>query len=170
MIKNPALDYIMGWFSNFASSLVILVIVASLFLWEEHKAKWMGPLGLSFGVSVLLCFIIKMIVRRARPFGLVQAIPILGLTDYSFPSSHSAAAFSVVPVLDKEYPPLKWFWIAFAAIVAISRVYLGVHYFSDIVFGSVLGFLVGIVFLRLEIKKRFVEAAVRLEKGIIRGK
>jgi undecaprenyl-diphosphatase len=68
---------------------------------------------------------------------------ILFLKDFSFPSAHAALCFSLVPVLDREYPHFKSFWIGFAVLVAFSRLYLGVHYFSDVMAGAFIGLLIG---------------------------
>ena len=65
---------------------------------------------------------------------------------------HSASAFAAIPILNREFPKIKWFWILFALLVAFSRLYLGVHYLSDVIFGIILGLAVGDIFIYIEEK------------------
>lgn len=154
LIKNPILNILMSWVTNFFSLFVILVFMTSLFLWEERKSKWIKPLWLGFFSTLIIVFIVNMLVMRPRPFGNVFIISFLNLVLYSFPSMHAAAAFSALPVLDLEFPKLKWFWLGFALLIALSRIYMGIHYFSDVVAGAFFGYLIGrFYFLREQGKK-----------------
>lgn len=149
MRRNALMDYALGAVSHFGSVVIVLIVMTSLFLWQERKKEWIPVLWTSFIVSSIVCLIIKAIVARPRP----EDIPIfqaVASTIYSFPSLHTTASFTAIPILDKEFPKLKWFWILFAAIVAFSRVYLNVHYLSDVVGGALLGFGIAHWFVYME--------------------
>lgn len=95
----------------------------------------------------LLCeVILKHIVRRERP---VWKLPdqeqlIHRPKYYSFPSGHTSASFCVVAVAFYRFPPLTALIILFFAVmIATSRVYLRVHYLSDVLVGAILGLLCG---------------------------
>ncbi len=101
---------------------------------------------LSMGVSTL---VLKRIFNRDRPF-LAEPNPendpnkITKLTDGgggSFPSGHTAAAFATATTISMVYP--KWYVVApaytWASLVGYSRIYLGVHYPSDVLAGALLG-------------------------------
>lgn len=148
-IRNPVLDTILGWFSSYTTIAVVMLIITSLFLYQAKKKKMIGPLCASFIVSVIISYIIKLIVQRERPFGVVMKVPVLGFTDFSFPSSHSASAFSTIAIFDAEFKRIKVFWMVFAGIIAFSRVYFAVHYPSDVLFGAILGYFVGLLFSRI---------------------
>jgi len=90
-------------------------------------------------------------VGRPRPT-VEMLYPLLGWVDYSFPSMHAMVSFAALPILDKEFPKLRWFWAVFAVLVALSRVYFKVHYLSDIVFGAAIGYLIGLIVMRIEQK------------------
>lgn len=153
-IQNPALSYVMKWFSQYASLFFILLVMTSLFLWEGNKKRWIKPLLLSFFAAITITYIIKFIVARARPEGFVQLIWFTNLIDYSFPSAHAASAFAPIAVLDRKFPKLKWFWLGFAIIVSLSRLYFGVHYLSDIIAGAFIGYFSGKLFASLVSRRK----------------
>ncbi len=156
LIRNKFLDSIMIWIGNYITGFVILFLITSLFLWEERKREWLPVLWSSFLISFLLSWFFKNIFLRERPSIIV---PLVKETGYSFTSNHSSVAFSSLAVLDMEFKLIKWFWILFVVLIAFSRVYLGVHYLSDVVGGAFLGTYVGegcvLLEERYKIFKRF---------------
>ena len=76
----------------------------------------------------------------------------LSALNFSFPSMHAMVAFAALPILNKEFPDIKWFWILFASLVAFSRIYLNFHFLSDVIFGAFLGYFTGIFIIHIEEK------------------
>ena len=72
---------------------------------------------------------------------------------YSFVSNHSANMFSAATVLSAYYPPFRYVFFIYAALVAFSRTFVGVHYPSDILFGGLYGFLIGLLFLKFFLRR-----------------
>jgi membrane-associated phospholipid phosphatase len=99
------------------------------------------------GASVL----IKSLTERARPPLADPGIQALvSLPDStSFPSGHAATAFAAATAVGVFHPKLRTPLLALAALVALSRVYLGVHYWSDVLVGSLLGAAIGLAAARL---------------------
>lgn len=101
--------------------------------------------GLAF--TQLICeVILKHIVRRERPsWHLADEEQLVHRPKYySFPSGHTSASFSVVAVTFLRCGPLTVLFILFCAVmIATSRVYLRVHYLSDVLVGMVLGLICG---------------------------
>jgi undecaprenyl-diphosphatase len=95
-------------------------------------------------VADLLAELGKTIVHRHRPFETQLGPP---SSTHSFPSGHSATAFACATVLASLAPRWRVPFFVLAALIAISRVYNGLHYPTDILAGSALGVLVGLAVL-----------------------
>lgn len=94
--------------------------------------------ALSYGLTAL----IKHIVKRPRPFVRnINFVPVYRAQNTSFPSGHTSSSFSTATSLSIAYP--KWYVIApaylWAGTIGYSRMYLGVHYPSDVGGGIVVG-------------------------------
>ena len=99
---------------------------------------------------VNLC--IKPLAARTRPYELIQGLEILVSRprDYSFPSGHSAnsltCAWTLFRLAPKKYGVLA---LALAVLIALSRLYVGVHYLTDVLAGAAIGVLLSEVALRI---------------------
>lgn len=137
----------------------ILLCLALLLHPKTRKAGAAGALGL---VLSLLCtnIIIKPIFARTRPWLLLEGlVPLVVENDpNSFPSGHSSAAFACAVALWGTMPK-KWGRVPLicAGLMALSRLYVGVHFPSDVLCGTLMGIFCGWAacqILRLWEKKR----------------
>ena len=167
-LRNVFLDEVFLGITFISSEIIIFFFLTSLFLWQEHKRKWILPLWLTLFFSALLSFILKITIQRLRPFeqNLVSISEILmsksyEIWNFSFPSFQAMLVFSALPILSKEFPRIKWIWFIFAGLVAFSRVYFGLHFLSDVIVGGILGYLIGVLIINLENKKKFAERIFR---------
>jgi undecaprenyl-diphosphatase len=148
-VRNSFFDLSMAWITNFGSLFFVLFLIPTLFSLRERKFNYVFYLWLSFISSIVASLLIKYIVARPRPFEINY---LFGLLNYSFPSMHALVAFAAIPILDKEFPKLRTFWILFAFSVAVSRLYFNFHYLSDVVVGALIGYGIGLLFINLEQK------------------
>ncbi len=151
-INNSFFDAAFGIITNPAVMAAVMGIATILLFFDSKKRKWVGYLWASFIISLVLAFLLKLIVLRPRPSGEIL-YTFLNIISYSFPSMHAMAAFSILAILNKSLPRLKIAWISFALLYSSSRLYLGLHYFSDIVAGALFGYFIGAFMIYLEEKK-----------------
>jgi len=129
--------------SYIGSELIIFLIGTSLLLFHEHRRKFILPLWISMILTGLIIIILKLLIARPRPSGFA----LMSFSSFSFPSGHSALAFSSLPIIFKTFKKFKWFWFVLAVLIAFSRIYVGVHYLSDVIAGALIGYLIGVLFL-----------------------
>jgi len=163
-LRSGILDSFFMGITLVSSEIILFFVLTSLFLWNDKKRKWILPLWVCLGISAVVSLILKITVQRLRPFqlGLVPLISSLqeasfSIWNFSFPSFQSMLAFCAIPILSEQFPKLKKFWIAFAVLVAFSRVYFGLHFVSDVITGGLIGYLIGIIIVREEKDNRFGE-------------
>ncbi|MCJ7552766.1 MAG: phosphatase PAP2 family protein [Ignavibacteriaceae bacterium] len=101
--------------------------------------------------------VLKEIIARIRPCNaLSDIITPLGCTgSYSFPSNHAINNFAAAMFFYRLFPKLKWILFITAFFVALSRVYLGLHYPSDIIGGALFGMLLGYIFAEGALRLNF---------------
>jgi undecaprenyl-diphosphatase len=121
--------------------------------WLDHKtgttcAIRMAAVG---AVNLLIYLIIKRSIRRPRPYRTCPGIRACArsLDEHSFPSGHTLHSVSFGLILVVYYPALAWLIWPFVALIAVSRVILGLHYPSDVVVGALVGAATALVSFNL---------------------
>ena len=151
-LQSPFLDKFMPFITAFGNG-GIFWIACSVLLMFIPKTRRTG-FGMAFALSMglLVCnMILKPGVARIRPYDLQET---LGVTidllikrshDFSFPSGHTIASFEACTVLMLGNKKLGIPATLLAILIAFSRLYLYVHYPTDVITSIVLGILFGII-------------------------
>lgn len=125
----------------------ILWIIVAIALMLFRRTRYIGiAVAVSLALNSIICLgILKPAFARLRPFMLDSGIDLIlhAPTDFSFPSGHTASSFSAAVTLllyNRKYGVLS---LIAAALIAFSRLYLMVHFPSDVIAGIALGALTG---------------------------
>jgi membrane-associated phospholipid phosphatase len=115
---------------------------------RERRGTWLFTAALvpaSMGAN----FLVKISVRRRRPR--LRGLPAIGREPgtYSFPSAHAVTSFTGATAIGALVPAARKPLLVAAALMAVTRPYLGVHYPADVVAGSLIGRAIGSAFARI---------------------
>ncbi|MBK5252027.1 MAG: phosphatase PAP2 family protein [Peptostreptococcaceae bacterium] len=127
------------------AGIVWIILTITLLISRKYRRAGFALL-FALILDVTVCnIILKPLVARVRPCDVNTTVQLLIArpTDYSFPSGHTAASFAAVSSL---YLSQQWLWkpaLVLAILISFSRLYLYVHYPTDIFAGIMLGIIVG---------------------------
>lgn len=158
-LHNPVLDFIMAAFSFLGEAAPLVIIAVVLSLIPRYRKCGISMLA-GLILSVIFCNgILKPLVARERPYwidgdllaqieALKNSVPswlhVIIPTDYSFPSGHTSASFASALAIFMVRKKEGVVAILIAACIAISRIYIGIHYPTDVMVSLVLGTVCGI--------------------------
>lgn len=158
------LNYIMTgftWLGEFGAASILTAIILIIF----KKTRWAGiSVALALILDILIVnVILKNTVNRPRPWtewgDIIEFYGMAGVrmpSDTSFPSGHSAVCFAAAVALLMRYRVKAIPALAIAVIVAFSRIYLCLHYPTDVLGGIIIGSICGIAghFIAIFIEKK----------------
>ena len=148
---NRWLDQTMPFITDLFRAWWVLCVILPVFLviWFYKQRVRAFRVSIELLVALALsdgiCFrLIKENVQRERPFNSLEGTILRTHIHYgySFPSNHASNSFTAAVLVGLHYPVLRWYATVVAAVIAYSRVYVGVHFPSDVLAGALLGTLV----------------------------
>ena len=150
-LTNPLMDKIMVFITNLGDKGFIWIMIGIILL-AQKKYRKVGIILLSALLLNLILgeVIIKNIVQRPRAFNSYPNINIIinPPDSYSFPSGHTASSFTAAFVIGYYLRNWKYEAYALAVLIAFSRLYLFVHYPTDIIFGILLGTISALITIK----------------------
>jgi undecaprenyl-diphosphatase len=154
------LDFLMFHVTQLYCSCVIYAIIIFVFVAVKKQQWWKDVLPLAFTliiVIIVIAFAIKPSVARLRPCNIAELQNILHLVkgyceeSFSFLSSHAATSFAIATFvhasLRKKYISILIFLWAF--VYSYSRIYLGMHFFGDVLCGTFFGIFCGMIMMNI---------------------
>jgi len=149
---NPIMDKIMTTITSIGNAGFIWIVIA-LILIIIPKYREVGIMTACALIlnAILGEVILKNIVERSRPFNILDDIILLikTPTSFSFPSGHTASSFAAVGIIGVMIKKYKWYALSLAILIAFSRIYLFVHYPTDIIGGIILGIFSSRIILKV---------------------
>lgn len=158
-LRYDWLTSIMKFISFISNGGILWIVLAAILIFVKKTKREGITLAIGLILHVLTCnILVKNLVRRPRPYVEVDGLKSLigNLSDYSFPSGHTTVMFMIAMVFVKKFPKhIGIIMYILAILTGFSRMYLGVHYPTDIIGGAVLGSLIGLFAVYIE--ERLVE-------------
>ena len=144
-VRNPILNTIMVFVTSLGNG-GILWIAATIVLFIPKKTRKIGIMSAValLGSLIINNHIIKNIIQRPRPFATFPELQIIIPipSEFSFPSGHTSSSFAAAAVFYRHLPKnLGLPSVILAGLIGFSRLYVGVHYPTDVIAGVVMGIL-----------------------------
>jgi len=136
-------------------SVVIFVVALAADLLTRPRLPVTTVLaGAAYAIAGGLTDVLKRAFDRPRPSLVDPAVHPLVAVPHSaaMPSGHASTAFAAAVAVGLVHPRLRWPLLALAALIALSRVWLGVHYPTDVIAGAALGAAIAIALWRVSIR------------------
>lgn len=152
-LSNRFFDWLMPFITTKQNWYPLFLLIIIFLLWKDWR-KGLVVVLLLIPVIVLSdqlsASFFKPFFNRVRPCQAFEALGTVNMligmkTSPSFPSSHAANSFAAAAFFAHFYPKRQWLYYTLAALVAFSRVYVGVHYPLDVLAGALLGFICAFV-------------------------
>ena len=145
VVRNPILDKIMIFITSLGNGGMIW-IAATILLLIPKKTRKIGFMSAAalLGSLVINNHLIKNLVQRPRPFVTFTDLQIIipKPSEFSFPSGHTSSSFAAAAVFYRHLPKkLGVPSVILAGLIGFSRLYVGVHYPTDVIAGVVMGVL-----------------------------
>lgn len=153
-LANPVTDSFMPFITELNHWKIFFGIMFLYLLIGEGKKGRVVAIGLVLLIAAsdqISSNLIKNLVERIRPCNALPDVRLLvGCTQsFSFPSSHGVNHFAGAVFLSNFYPRLSLAFYGSAFIISLSRIFVGVHYPSDVLAGITIGILIGMFFVFL---------------------
>ena len=149
-LRTPLGDKIFPALTSFSNNGEIWIALGVILLIFKKTRKIGIMVLLALLLDLIFCnYLLKPLIARERPYVVNPAVELIAKapSSYSFPSGHTAVSFSgAMPLVFGKAK--KWLWIpavVFASVTAFSRLYLYMHYPTDILGGIALGAILGFV-------------------------
>jgi undecaprenyl-diphosphatase len=141
---SPVLDRVIPWVTHLGSTVALIVFIfMSWTLTREKKVFW--SLLFLGAIQSAVVYGLKYLVHRPRPLAVDEALSRLSsgsveILDPSFPSAHTVNAFMMATLLGVWFPRYRIPFFLIAAFIGWTRIYLGMHYPTDVLAGGLIGY------------------------------
>lgn len=161
-LSTPGLDKFMVTITSLGNMSIIWIAFIVIFL-STKEYKTMGKvMVLGFILNLIIVnLLLKNIFARVRPFNIVNHANLLipTLKDGSFPSGHTSYAFTIFTIVlfMTKKKSLKVLTGILTVLIAFSRLYLYVHFPTDVIGGAIIGFILAILAMKIYFSKNIRE-------------
>jgi len=149
--SSPVFDHALPWLTYLGSHYaLIFFIILSWIITKQRKV--LRHLVLLYAIQSAVIYGLKFLIQRQRPFLFLETASKLSkgpgeILDPSFPSAHAAFSFMMATLLALWFPRYRVIFFIVAGFIGWTRIYLGLHYPTDVIVGALLGYGITKLFL-----------------------
>ena len=142
--SSPFLDRMIPWITHLGSQIAVVIFI--IFSWILTKQRRvLGRLAILYGIQSGILYGLKFLIQRQRPLYFLEMASKLSkgpgeILDPSFPSGHAIYAFMMATLLAHWFPKFQIIFFLLAGFIGWTRIYLGLHYPTDVIVGGLLGY------------------------------
>mgnify|MGYP002396352659 CR=1 FL=1 len=154
---SSVLDHLLPWLTYLGSHFAFIAfIIVSWIITKQRKV--LRSLLILYGIQSAVVYGLKFLAKRERPLFFLDMPSKFSkgpgeILDPSFPSAHTVFAFMMATLLSFCFPRYRIIFFTVAAFIGWTRIYLGLHYPTDVIAGAILGYGITKTFLYLRILK-----------------
>jgi undecaprenyl-diphosphatase len=152
--SSPVLDRVLPWLTYLGSHFAFIFFI--ILSWTITKRrKVLRNLVLLYAIQSVVIYSLKFLLKRERPLLFLDMASKLSkgpgeILDPSFPSAHSTFAFMMAVLLSHWFPKYRVTFLIVAGFIGWTRIYLGLHYPTDVIAGALLGYGITKLFIQIE--------------------
>lgn len=154
-LRSDAMDFIMSHITLLGNAGIMwIIIAAALILWKKYR-----PLGLTMAAGLVSSLVVgnvilKNLFARPRPCWINDTVDLLIAMpeDYSFPSGHTLCSFISATIIFQYNRAWGIAAYILSGLIAFSRMYLYVHFLTDVLAGVILGIAIGLLVSKISMK------------------
>ncbi len=138
--------------SGVGSAGLIWICIGTFFFFREEKKDHRFFIPIAFTLvscGVFVEGLLKYLIHRPRPSVLEGAYLVGSAGWFSMPSSHAAISWAMAVIFSRYEHGARWVWYVLALGISLSRIYLGMHYPTDVLVGGCIGWGIGTIAVHL---------------------
>jgi undecaprenyl-diphosphatase len=156
--SSPVLNQILPWLTYLGSHYAVILFIILSWITTKQK-KVVRHLVLLYAIQSAVIYSLKFLVQRQRPLFVLETASKLSkgtgeILDPSFPSAHAAFSFMMAALLALWFPRYRVIFFIVAGFIGWTRIYLGLHYPTDVIVGALLGYGITRAYIFLYLSRR----------------
>ncbi|MBP2662074.1 MAG: ybjG [Firmicutes bacterium] len=140
-LRSKGLDWFMFSLTQFGQGWLVLILLTGVYFGNNFEGSWYAESFVTVLAAGVICQIIKKYLPRSRPVSVLPHVNVLGkrLASGSFPSGHTATAFSLAIVFSSHWEIMTPVLLFTASLIGVTRIYVGAHFPLDVCCGAIIG-------------------------------